>query len=575
MQRRVILAFALAAACCALAVATGAAAFAAKAPAGHLGSARGVSGAVAAMAGGAAQAEVQSVSCASAGNCAGGGSFTDAAGKSQGFVATEKGGAWGAARQVPGRDSATSGMVNSVSCGRAGNCVAGGSAMTTGPFSDAFLADEVKGRWGGAREVPGLAAINHGSAQVDTVSCAAAGDCAALGGYVDASGLTQVFVTEEKNGSWSDARPLPGLAFLNRRGLAFVHSVSCAAPGDCVAVGSYLGAGGFTQAYEAEETRGAWLDAQPVNGVPSLNSGNSGSTAVSCVSPGNCTVAGFYSDVSHHEQVFVADERSGTWELAQPVPGAAARNSRDASVTSLSCASPGNCGLAGFVTDTAGQHQAFLDSELGGDWRQAQLLTGTGTVSAWQATEVHAVSCAAAGDCVAGGSAVTAGLVQRAFVVREQDGTWGTASELPGSAALNAGKTADLVSVSCASPGNCAVGGSYTDGSGRRHAMVADESAVTATSLALSAAKIRFGHEQAEKISVKVTGRTGGTPGGKVTLKAGSATICVITLAHGKGACTLAARKLRPGSYRLTAAYGGSQTYAGSASRTKTISVVK
>jgi hypothetical protein len=355
MQRRVILAFALAAACCALAVATGAAAFAAKAPAGHWGSARGVSGAVAAMAGGGAQAEVQSVSCASA-----------------------------------------------------GNCVAGGSAMTTGPFSDAFLADEVKGRWGGAREVPGLAAINHGSAQVDTVSCAAAGDCAALGGYVDASGLTQVFVTEEKNGSWSDAQPLPGLAFLNRRGLAFVHSVSCAAPGDCVAVGSYLGAGGFTQAYEAEEAKGAWLDAQPVNGVPSLNSGNSGSTAVSCVSLGNCTVAGFYSDISHHEQVFVADESAGT-----------------------------------------------------------------------------------------------------------------------------------------------------------------------ATSLALSAAKIRFGHEQAEKISVKVTGRTGGTPGGKVTVKAGSATICVITLAHGKGACTLAARKLRPGSYRLTAVYGGSGTYAGSASRTKTISVVK
>jgi hypothetical protein len=527
------------------------------------------------MPGGGAQAEVKSVSCAAAGNCAGGGSFTDAAGKSQGFVATEKRGTWGAARQLPGPDSATSGMINSVSCGRAGNCVAGGSATTTGPFSDAFVADEVNGTWGGARAVPNLAALNHGNAQVDTVSCAAAGDCAALGGYSDSGGLTQVFVTDEKNGAWSDARLLPGLTFLNRRGLAFVHSVSCAAPGDCVAVGNYLGAGGFVQAYEAEETNGTWLDAQPVNGVPSLNSGNSDSTAVSCAAPGNCTVAGFYSDTSHHQQAFVADEQNGTWELAQPVPGAAARNSGDASVASLSCASPGNCGLAGFVTDTAGQHQAFLDSELGGDWGQAQLLTGTGTVSAWKATEAHAISCAAAGDCVAGGSAVTSGPVQRAFVVRELNGTWGTASELPGSAALNAGKTADFVSVSCVSPGNCAIGGSYTDGSGLEHAMVADESTVTATSLGLSAAKIRFGHEQAEKISVKVTGRTGGTPGGKVTVKAGSAAICVITLTHGKGSCAPAARKLRPGSYHVTAVYGGSGTYAGSVSAKKTLTVTK
>ena len=574
MQRRVGLALASAAACCALA-AGGTASAAVKAPTGHWGSARGLSGAVAATSEGGAQAKVQSVSCASAGNCAGGGSFTDASGKSQGFVATEKGGAWGAARQLPGRDSATSGMVNSVSCGTGGNCVAGGSAITTGPFSGAFLAGEVHGTWGGAREVPHLAAINHGSAQVDTVSCAAAGDCAALGGYVDATGQTQVFVTEEKKGNWSDAQPLPGLTFLNRRGLAFVKSVSCAAPGDCVAAGNYLGGGGFTQAFEAEETNGAWSDAQPVNGVPSLNSGNSGSTAISCVSPGNCTVAGFYSDTSHHTQAFVADERGGTWELAEPVPGTAARNSGDASVTSLSCSSRGNCGLAGFVTDTTGQHQAFLDSELGGGWRQAQLLTGTGTVSSWQATEAHAVSCAAAGDCVAGGSAVTAGLVQRSFVVRDVHGTWGTASELPGSAALNAGKTADLVSVSCASPGNCAVGGSYTDGSGLEHAMVADESAVTATSLSLGAAKIRFGHEQADRLTVKVTSRTDGTPGGKVTVKAGKATVCVFMLSHGKGTCTLPARKLRPGNYHLTAKYGGSQVYAGSAAPQKTLTVTK
>ena len=105
--------------------------------------------------------------------------------------------------------------------------------------------------------------------------------------------------------------------------------------------------------------------------------------------------------------------------------------------------------------------------------------------------------------------------------------------------------------------------------------MVADESTVTATSLALSAAKIRFGHEQAERLSVKVTGRAGGTPGGKVAVRTGSATVCVITLNGGKGTCKLAAKSLKPGSHQLTASYAGSGTYAGSVSAKKTLTVTK
>ena len=96
---------------------------------------------------------------------------------------------------------------------------------------------------------------------------------------------------------------------------------------------------------------------------------------------------------------------------------------------------------------------------------------------------------------------------------------------------------------------------------------------MTGTSLALSAGRVRFGHERAERLSVKVTPRTGGTPGGKVTVKAGSRTLCVIRLAHGKGGCTLAAKQLRPGSYRLTARYGGDASYAGSASAAKTVKI--
>src|SRR3981081_2822529 len=54
-------------------------------------------------------------------------------------------------------------------------------------------------------------------------------------------------------------------------------------------------------------------------------------------------------------------------------------------------------------------------------------------------------------------------------------GTWGSAEEVPGSAALNQGGTARIASVSCGTAGNCSAGGDYTGSAGRQEAFVADE----------------------------------------------------------------------------------------------------
>ena len=99
--------------------------------------------------------------------------------------------------------------------------------------------------------------------------------------------------------------------------------------------------------------------------------------------------------------------------------------------------------------------------------------------------------------------------------------------------------------------------------------------AATKTGLTLSAAKVTYGHEQSEKLSVAVTPKYGGIPAGKVIVKAGRTTVCVITLKSGKGTCTLAARKLPVGTYTLSAAYPGSTDYAGSAAGKKTLTIVK
>ena len=53
-------------------------------------------------------------------------------------------------------------------------------------------------------------------------------------------------------------------------------------------------------------------------------------------------------------------------------------------------------------------------------------------------------------------------------------GTWRAAIEVPGTAALNS-LGAEVASLSCASAGSCAAGGSYTDRSGHQQAFVASQ----------------------------------------------------------------------------------------------------
>jgi hypothetical protein len=97
---------------------------------------------------------------------------------------------------------------------------------------------ERNGRWSKAIEVPGLAALNTGGqAAVNVVSCAAAGNCAAGGHYSGHSGGSG-FVAVQKNGRWNKAIQVPGLAALNKYD-AQVVSDSCGAAGNCAAGGDF------------------------------------------------------------------------------------------------------------------------------------------------------------------------------------------------------------------------------------------------------------------------------------------------------------------------------------------------
>jgi hypothetical protein len=76
------------------------------------------------------------------------------------------------------------------------------------------------------------------------------------------------------------------------------------------------------------------------------------------------------------------------------------------------------------------------------------------------------VAAASRGGCSAVGSYQNTSSTSQAFVTNQTHGTWHTAAEFPGLAALNVGGAAQAFSVSCSSAGHCAAGGSYMAKSG-------------------------------------------------------------------------------------------------------------
>jgi uncharacterized repeat protein (TIGR02543 family) len=428
-------------------------------------------------------ASVSSLSCATAGNCSAGGSYTDGSGHTQAFVAGETNGIWSNAIEVPATPTLNSSgyaSVLSVSCATAGNCAAGGFYRDGSFNSQAFVVEETNGSWGNAIEVPGTAALNvDGSASVLSVSCPTVGNCTAGGNYTDGSGHTQAFVAAETDGSWGNAIEVPATATLNSGGYANVNSVSCATAGNCTAGGNYTDGSNHQQVFVVDETNGSWSNAIEVPATTTLNSGGSANVdSLSCATAGNCTAGGSYRDGSGHTQAFVVGETSGIWSNAIEVPATATLNSGGfADVKSVSCAAAGNCTAGGYYTDGSGHNQAFVVGETTGSWGNAIEVPGTAALNTGGSAFVKSVSCATAGNCAAGGDYFDGSGFAQAFVVNETNGSWGSAIEVPGTATLNSGGGAVVNSVSCAPAGYCAGGGFYTDGSGRYQAFVVGSAA--------------------------------------------------------------------------------------------------
>ena len=150
------------------------------------------------------------------------------------------------------------------------------------------MVDEQRGVWGRARREPGPLAPAAPST-VGSVSCAAPGDCVAAGQYGSAN--AQGFVVDEVGGTWGRAQDVPGRD-PSGAGASTVDEVSCTADGDCAATGSWW-VGPVEHAFVVDESRGTWGSALAIPGV--ILDGDVGSGpvfALSCAAPGDCAATG-------------------------------------------------------------------------------------------------------------------------------------------------------------------------------------------------------------------------------------------------------------------------------------------
>ncbi len=100
---------------------------------------------------------------------------------------------WATGLQVPGSAELSLGWIDSVSCAAAGNCSAGGVYVDQDFRSRAAVANEVNGVWGQFQRVDGLPAEpGQANASTNSVSCASAGNCSA-------GGITKLLMTATRS----------------------------------------------------------------------------------------------------------------------------------------------------------------------------------------------------------------------------------------------------------------------------------------------------------------------------------------------------------------------------------------
>lgn len=447
--------------------------------------------------------QLQSLSCATTGDCSAVGGYDDGLGDSQGLLVTESHGRWERAVQArPPAGAAVApfklsngGGIPSVSCAAAGECTAVGRYTDAHRLDHGVFFNEVDGRWrqGVRLQLPAnaIAPPKPKSGAVNLlglagVSCSAPGDCVAVGNYETDAEVWEALIVVERHGHWTRAvqAPLPAGAPVAGQN-AVLLTITCNRAGQCTAAGEYVDPSGHQQTLLVSGTGDSW-SAAPAPSPPSdANSDpNIIPSSIACPGSGACTAVGTYINPLQNSLGLLLNEAGGRWGASTgavlPAGAAPAGTVGDQTVvlSSVACPQAGSCTAVGWYFDNDENGQGLLVSESGGAWQAGTEVTlpanAVGGLEK-QSAGLDWISCASLGNCLATGVYTDIGYNSQGLLLSESGGVWqsGIESPLPRNAAVQQYAAADQSD--CTAAGDCAVIGQYNDGRGNVLAYMLNE----------------------------------------------------------------------------------------------------
>ncbi|MGA2519703.1 MAG: hypothetical protein ABSG81_02665 [Acidimicrobiales bacterium] len=444
-----------------------------------------------------------------------------------GLIESESGGTW-TATESPLPTSAGAdpqALLEAVSCPSVGSCVATGRYVDASGATQGLVEQLSNSAWSATTAVLPPGAVTAGTGEyteLTQAACTSVGSCTALGVYTPSGGPEQGLIESQSGGGgWSAiAAPLPTLA----SGSQF-FGLSCPAAGACVATGMYEVAGIDSGLVETQSGT-AWSASTlplPAGASPEATIAND-DLAVSCSSPGTCTVAGTTFDGNYEG---VLDTLSGgTWKaLSAPVPGG--QSSPDVQLSSVSCGPLGTCEAVGLAT-VNGASEGLVESLSGGTWNATQAPVPAG-YDPNAGIAVLNVACPTDGNCAAVGQSDDNGVVN-GLIWNLSSGTWtATATPLPGDAVPGADPL--FAPVTCPAVGACIAVGTYFGANGREGVVETDPS-LAATTTKVSMQPVAGG----DLYSATVSGST--PPTGSVVFFDGLGLLCSATVSNGSASCS-------------------------------------
>ena len=341
-----------------------------------------------------ADVHLSSVNCPSAGNCVVVGDYGNDTAQ-LGLLDTLSGGGWSATAAPLATGAATNPVVrlNAVSCAADGDCVAVGTYSDTAGDTQGVLEALSGGSWSATEAPLPTGAEADPGVQLDAVSCAADGGCAAVGTYTDSAGNTQGLLEVLSGGSWSATEaPLPPDAGTDPE-VEFFKTVSCTTGSYCAAGGSYSPGGGLLEVL----SNGSW-SVTGVGGSPSTET----IPSVSCAAVGSCVAVGddiYGSEGNTAGTLLVLSD--GTWtetDAALPVDN---YTGTSPALSSVVCPDVGSCVAVGTFEGTEGFYAGVVEVLSDGDWSVVATIDAGGNPAYYDNWDLATVSCANASSCAA------------------------------------------------------------------------------------------------------------------------------------------------------------------------------